>query len=562
MPTAAVTYNPPTGHTRITLAGVIQSNGQFATQPAEDDQIIYPSGVTVNAQLNIYGSPASYVLWHVRQNGAIVRTPYTISNTDAPVLSGAIINQIGSQTFRFQVQTNKAGGTWYVLIGTSMPADGDVISTGVAATVSAAGVLSHTFTGLTPSTLYYVKAVHVDAASNVSNYVTATQSTIASGSLAFPVVYSAPANLTVVTLEAGYDTYALQQWPEVIGGQNLVGWQLISETSLGYFDDDANFYFNDLADQPYWAISPAGAVSQQMIVNKDMLSSSIPQDLDNQSVSGCERNVYVQMPTAVTLTIDASSSAVAVVDNTSAQQRWSTDGGATFDAWSSAERTGLVAGNVGQFRLMSGPDYAGVTGGDSQSSAVITINGVSFTITAINRAAVVPTITVQPSPQTVTAGQNATFTLSATNAVSYQWYEETGATDLLISGATSSSYVRSTVLGDNGKQFYCRTVSSEGGVTNSSTVSLAVQAPNVTLTSEPLRDAVTKQLRASVSNIPVRIRKADGSISFTGTVTTDSSGIFTITNNTMATAGETVSIEFPDSGSGTYSGFTYTFSGG
>ena len=60
---------------------------------------------------------------------------------------------------------------------------------------------------------------------------------------------------------------------------------------------------------------------------------------------------------------------------------------------------------------------------------------VSDTSTALMR----PSITVQPKSQTVTAGQNDTFSVTATGTapLSYQWYQN----GTVISGATSSSYI-------------------------------------------------------------------------------------------------------------------------
>jgi hypothetical protein len=203
-------------------------------------------------------------------------------------------------------------------------------------------------------------------------------------------------------------------------------------------------------------------------------------------------------------------------------------------------------------RLQAGGAYNAVVTGRCSS------NGVSDSFTITTRAATVPVITAQPSAQNVTAGQVASFVLSATGALSYQWYEETGTTDTLVSGATSSTYARTTILGDSGKSFYCIVTSSEGGTVQSNTVGLTVNPANVTITNQVMRDASTKQIRASVSNIPVRIRRADGTIALTTTVNTNGSGIWTLTNNTMGVSGQTVYVEFPDSGSGSYSGFSYT----
>ena len=83
---------------------------------------------------------------------------------------------------------------------------------------------------------------------------------------------------------------------------------------------------------------------------------------------------------------------------------------------------------------------------------------VNFTGRSINlrvrlvRNSPAPSITTQPAAQTVTAGQTASFsvTASGTAPLSYQWKKN--GTD--ISGATSSSYTTPvTVIGDNGATF-------------------------------------------------------------------------------------------------------------
>src|ERR1035438_8527670 len=83
-----------------------------------------------------------------------------------------------------------------------------------------------------------------------------------------------------------------------------------------------------------------------------------------------------------------------------------------------------------------------------------------------------PTITSQPIGATVTLGQTATFsvTASGTGTLSYQWKKNSAA----ITGATASSYTTpATVAGDNGAMFSV-VVSNSAGNTASNTVMLTV----------------------------------------------------------------------------------------
>ncbi len=109
-----------------------------------------------------------------------------------------------------------------------------------------------------------------------------------------------------------------------------------------------------------------------------------------------------------------------------------------------------------------------------------------------------PTITSQPSNQTVTANQTATFTVAATGnpAPTYQW--QNAATGANISGATSASYVTpATTPGDNGSKFRV-VVSNSAGSMTSSTVTLTVDyAP--TITGQPTNRTVLVNQMATFS---------------------------------------------------------------
>jgi hypothetical protein len=94
-----------------------------------------------------------------------------------------------------------------------------------------------------------------------------------------------------------------------------------------------------------------------------------------------------------------------------------------------------------------------------------------------------PSITSQPSNQTVAAGQSATFTVAATGSqpLTYQW--QRGTTN--ISGATGSSYTFTTAAADNGATFRVIVTNSAGSVTSSAaTLTISTNAaPTATITS-------------------------------------------------------------------------------
>src|SRR5258707_14991850 len=116
---------------------------------------------------------------------------------------------------------------------------------------------------------------------------------------------------------------------------------------------------------------------------------------------------------------------------------------------------------------------------------------VAATLTA-NAASVAPSITTQPTSQTVAVGQTASFSVSATGTapLSYQWNKNGTA----ISGATSFSYTTpATASSDNGAQFTVVVSNTAGSVTSSPatlTVNPApVAAPSIT--TQPASQTVT-----------------------------------------------------------------------
>src|SRR5467141_1412673 len=117
----------------------------------------------------------------------------------------------------------------------------------------------------------------------------------------------------------------------------------------------------------------------------------------------------------------------------------------------------------------------------------------------VNAALVAPSITPQPTSQTVTAGQTASFSVAATGTapLSYQW-NKNGST---ISGATSSSYATAaTTISDNGALFTIVVSNAAGSVTSNAatlTVNPAPVAPSIT--TQPASQTVTAGQTASFS---------------------------------------------------------------
>src|SRR5436190_14187100 len=97
----------------------------------------------------------------------------------------------------------------------------------------------------------------------------------------------------------------------------------------------------------------------------------------------------------------------------------------------------------------------------SNAASSVTSNAAALTV---NAALVAPTITTQPASQTVSVGQTATFTVTATGTapLSYQWQKNGTA----IGGATAASDTTpATTASDNGDQFTVVVSNAAGSVT-------------------------------------------------------------------------------------------------
>src|SRR5207245_1538300 len=132
-------------------------------------------------------------------------------------------------------------------------------------------------------------------------------------------------------------------------------------------------------------------------------------------------------------------------------------------------------------------------------------NGAQFTVNVSNSACTVtsnaatltvntpPSISAQPISQTATAGQTASFsvTASGTSPLSYQWNKNGTA----IGGATSSSYTTPvTTTADNGAQFTVTVSHSAGSVTSSNSASSATSnAATLTVNAAAVAPSISTQ---------------------------------------------------------------------
>jgi hypothetical protein len=131
------------------------------------------------------------------------------------------------------------------------------------------------------------------------------------------------------------------------------------------------------------------------------------------------------------------------------------------------DQTAHIQASQVSFTAVSGQTYYFAVDGWAGDSAGVTIN-LAFTASTTPP----PTITTQPVSATVTAGGTASFSVTATNAVSYQW----SLNNSPIAGATSATYSVSSAQAANAGSYFV-TVTNTGGSVVSTTATLTVNTP-------------------------------------------------------------------------------------
>jgi hypothetical protein len=153
--------------------------------------------------------------------------------------------------------------------------------------------------------------------------------------------------------------------------------------------------------------------------------------------------------------------------------QWNKDGAAISGATSASYTSpaASAADNGAQFTV----SVTDAVGSVTSSAAILTVNAA-------------PSILAQPASRTVSAGQTAAFSVSATGTgtLSYQWKKG----GVAISGATNPSYTTpATAASDNGAQFTVTITNSVGSVT-SAAATLTVTSATV-IVSQPAGQSVT-----------------------------------------------------------------------
>lgn len=192
------------------------------------------------------------------------------------------------------------------------------------------------------------------------------------------------------------------------------------------------------------------------------------------------------------------------------------------------------------------------------AAATLADHGAVFTVTVSNAGAATlsavaslsvtaapepPRLSVQPQPQTVTAGLSATFSVEVvgTPPFSYQWQRNGSA----ISGATAASYTTpAAALADSGAIYRVLVGNVTGSTVTSDGATLTVNADGPTITQQPQPSTVlvgrpaTFSVAASTSNGPLRYQWRRGGADING----ETGPSYTLGRTTFADHGASFSV--------------------
>ena len=239
-------------------------------------------------------------------------------------------------------------------------------------------------------------------------------------------------------------------------------------------------------------------------------------------------NVVVDIPPTITTqptnqTVTKGSNAVFAVTAAGTaplSYRWLFNGTNTLAGFTNASITitNVQSTNAGNYSVV----VTNVVGSVTSSNAVLAL------LTA-------PTITAQPTNQTIVQGSNVTFSVTATGTapLNYQWRFNT--TNLLI-GATNSSLIMTNVQSTNAGNYSVVVTNVAGSVTSSNAV-LTVNVPP-TITAQPTNQTVARGSNAVFTVTAAGTAPLSYRWQFNGTNLTGATNLsLTITNVQSTNAG-------------------------
>jgi hypothetical protein len=213
-----------------------------------------------------------------------------------------------------------------------------------------------------------------------------------------------------------------------------------------------------------WSYVFTAATSGTLTVQSRAVDDSGNLEVAYPTITAQPTNLTVTTGQTATFTAAATGSPAPTV-----QWQVSTDGGVTFSNVSGATATTLsfataLSLNGNRYRAV----FTNSAGTATTTAATLTVNSPTP-----------PTITTQPTNQTVSAGQTATFTAAATGSPTptVQWQVSTdgGVTFNNVSGATATTLSFATALSQNGNR-YRAVFTNSAGPANTTAATLTVNA--------------------------------------------------------------------------------------
>lgn len=288
--------------------------------------------------------------------------------------------------------------------------------------------------------------------SNSAGSVTSTAATLSvTTSPVAPSVTTQPANRTVFagqtatfSVTASGTAPLSYQWRK--NGASIAGATSATYTTPAETTSDSGAAFTVLVSNSAGNVTSNSAT---LTVNPDPTAPGITTQPASQTITA-----------GLTATFSVTAAGTAPLS-----YQWQKNGVAVSGATSSSYTT------PSETTADSGAQFSVVV---SNSAGTATSNNAILTV---NSAPVPPSITTQPSSQTITAGLTATFSViaSGTAPLGYQWQKNGAA----ISGATSSNYTTpAETTADNGAQFSVVVTNSAGSATsNNATLTVNAATP-------------------------------------------------------------------------------------
>jgi hypothetical protein len=428
--------------------------------------------------VNIAGAVgASYITpaTTMSDNGATFTV--VVSNTAGNVTSAAATLTVNSATVAPTITAQPVSQT----VTAGQTASFAVVATGTAPLsyqwqkngVNIAGATSASYT--TPATTTSDNGASFRAlVSNTTGNVTSAGATLTvNAAVVAPTITAQPANQTVTagqtatfSVTAGGTAPLSYQWQK--SGVNIAGAISASYTTPATTTSDNGASFRVVVSNTAGNVTSAAAT---LTVNAAVVAPTITAQPTNQTVTAGQ---------TATFSVTAGGSAPL-------SYQWQKNGVNIAGAISASYTTPVTttSDNGASFRVV----VSNTAGNVTSAAATLTVNA----------AVVAPTITAQPANQTVTAGQTATFSVTAggTAPLSYQWQKN----GVNIAGAISASYTTpATTISDNGATFAVTVSNTAGNVTSAAatlTVNAAVVPP--TITAQPTNQTVTAGQTATFS---------------------------------------------------------------